>query len=266
VIAPAGVSGGRELGELIHREQVTHLITTAAVAESVDPAGLDDLVLVAVVGDRNGSAPAGRRSGDLCFVTSYGCSEAGIVATNTGPALADRPSTLGTAAAGVEMLVLDARLRPVRAGEVGELYLAGPVLAQGYANLPALTAARFVAVPGTNGRPGTRMYRTGAPARHAETPRGPEIEFLDSADPRRQAHGGEPPALLAESRPAAATSAAFVHTDENLPATGDEPGHGGLPQPVFEWPDSHVAAEASAAAVNGGSAGVAAEVVAGGRL
>ncbi len=121
VIAPAGVSGGRELGELIHREQVTHLITTAAVAESVDPAGLDDLVLVAVVGDRNGSAPAGRRSGDLCFVTSYGCSEAGIVATNTGPALADRPSTLGTAAAGVEMLVLDVRLRPVRAGEVGEL-------------------------------------------------------------------------------------------------------------------------------------------------
>nr|WP_280415629.1 condensation domain-containing protein [Nocardia carnea] len=266
VIAPAGVSGGRELGELIHREQVTHLITTAAVAESVDPAGLDDLVLVAVVGDRNGSAPAGRRSGDLCFVTSYGCSEAGIVATNTGPALADRPSTLGTAAAGVEMLVLDARLRPVRAGEVGELYLAGPVLAQGYANLPALTAARFVAVPGTNGRPGTRMYRTGARARHAETPRGPEIEFLDSADPRRQAHGGEPPALLAESRPAAATSAAFVHTDENLPATGYEPGHGGLPQSVFEWPDSHVAAEASAAAVNGGSAGAAAEVVAGGRL
>ncbi|NKY56967.1 condensation domain-containing protein [Nocardia flavorosea] len=203
VIAPAGVSGGRELGELIHREQVTHLITTAAVAESVDPAGLDDLALVAVIGDRNGSAPTGRWAREHCFVTSYGCSEAGIVATNTGPALPDRPGTIGTAAAGVEMLVLDARLRPVLAGDVGELYLVGPVLAQGYANLPALTASRFVAVPGGNGRPGTRMYRTGDLARYVETPQGLEIEFSDSVDSRLRAYGGESANAVAGARLAA---------------------------------------------------------------
>ncbi len=189
VIAPAGVSGGRELGELIHREQVTHLITTAAVAESVDPAGLEDLALVAVVGDRNGSAPAGRWAAEHCLVTSYGCSEAGIVATSTGPALPGAARTIGTAAHGAELLVLDARLRPVPAGEVGELYLAGPVLAQGYSNLPARSAARFVAVPSGMGRPGARMYRTGDLARHVETPRGPEIEFASHADSRVGPHG-----------------------------------------------------------------------------
>ncbi|MFI1462653.1 condensation domain-containing protein [Nocardia carnea] len=264
VIAPADVSGGRELGELIHREQVTHLITTAAVAESVDPAGLDELALVAVVGDRNGSAPTGRWAREHCFVTSYGCSEAGIVATNTGPAPPDRPGTIGTAAAGVEMLVLDARLRPVLAGEAGELYLAGAVLAQGYANLPARTSARFVAVPG-GGRPGTRMYRTGDLARHVETPWGWEIEFLGSADSRPQAHGGDLPAFPAESRPAPATPAAFVHTGDYSRATGGEPDLGALPEPMLEWPDSHSAAETPTAAVNGAITESAAEATAGAR-
>ncbi|GAB3010036.1 condensation domain-containing protein [Amycolatopsis acidiphila] len=54
--------------------------------------------------------------------------------------------------------VLDSRLRPVRAGEVGEIYLGEPGLAEGYLGQPALTATRFVADPGAQGG---RMYRTG---------------------------------------------------------------------------------------------------------
>ncbi|MFI5715543.1 amino acid adenylation domain-containing protein [Nocardia sp. NPDC051750] len=186
VIAPAGAPDGRDVAGLVARERVTHMITTAAVLARVDPAGLGDRVLVAAVVQEFGRGLPGRWAREHNIVLSYGHTEAATIATSTGVMYADDPITIGAALNAAGALVLDTRLRPVPAGAVGELYLAGPALANGYVNRPAHTAERFVAAPfgADMGQPGARMYRTGDLVRRIETPYGAEFEYLGRAGTR----------------------------------------------------------------------------------
>ncbi|MFE7076904.1 amino acid adenylation domain-containing protein [Streptomyces sp. NPDC057620] len=88
----------------------------------------------------------------------YGPTEATVDTLVAAVRDTDRP-VLGTPVTGTRVALLDARLRPVPVGIVGDLYLAGDSLAHGYHNRPAETAGSFV--PDPYGPAGARMYRTG---------------------------------------------------------------------------------------------------------
>ncbi|WP_433757331.1 amino acid adenylation domain-containing protein [Nocardia sp. CA-135398] len=181
VIAPPTVFGGAELADLLRRERVTHLLITPGALESVDPTGLDELRVVVAGGDKLGTELVERwgRDGRAVF-NAYGPTEVTVMVT-TGQMEPGAPVTLGGIVAGVGAFVLDSRLRPVPSGVVGELYLGGPALAQGYLGRPGLTAERFVASPfgAEAGAPGARLYRTGDLVRRNETG---VLEYLGRSD------------------------------------------------------------------------------------
>ncbi|MFI5776788.1 amino acid adenylation domain-containing protein [Nocardia sp. NPDC051570] len=140
------------------------------------------LQLLAVEAGRRGVAPDSLRhvvtAGERLIVTPairdlfaalpecrldnhYGPTEAHLVTSLTlppDPAAWPQLPGIGLPVAGVSARVLDERLRTLPDGGVGELYVGGTGVAQGYPRDPVRTAERFVASPFGSGE---RVYRTG---------------------------------------------------------------------------------------------------------
>ncbi|WP_371726388.1 amino acid adenylation domain-containing protein, partial [Mycobacterium sp. DBP42] len=212
VVAPPDSYAGDALAAVIEEQQVEAALITPTVVATLDRSRLSGLTTLVTGGE---ACPAelvaawapGRR-----MFNAYGPTEVTIWATWSALS-AGQPVRIGAPVPGTCALVLDARLNPTPVGVVGELYLAGPVLARGYVGRPELTADRFVANP--FGAPGTRLYRTGDLVRWAESG---SLEYLGRADAQVKLRGqrlelGEIENTLLACPQVNRAAAAVFHTD-----------------------------------------------------
>ncbi|WP_410870092.1 amino acid adenylation domain-containing protein [Nocardia sp. A7] len=164
-VVPPSAYAGEDMAQVLRTHRVTHLNVTPAVVGSLDPATLPALRTIVVGGDACPPELVAKWAG-RSLINGYGPTETTVTTTLSEPLVPGAPVTIGSPVGGVSGLVLDPWLRPVPAGTVGELYLAGPSVARGYHRRCGLTASRFVANPHAAG---ARMYRTGDLVRWTDT-------------------------------------------------------------------------------------------------
>jgi amino acid adenylation domain-containing protein len=123
------------------------------------------------------------------FTNLYGPTEATIASSyhtvTHCPASPADSIPIGTACPGEEVLVLDADLRPVPPGSIGDLYIAGLGLSPGYWQDEAKTRDAFISDPRHPGS-GRRIYRTGDLARMDE---GGLVWFVGRRDTQIKSRG-----------------------------------------------------------------------------
>ncbi|CAO3408743.1 amino acid adenylation domain-containing protein [Azospirillum largimobile] len=150
-----------ESGAAVLKIVPSHLRGLLHAARAADVLPRDLLVLGGEACDGGLVEQVRRLRPGLRVLNHYGPTETTVgVLTHEVPAAIPAVIPLGSPLENVRACVLDADLEPVPAGAIGELYVGGDSLADGYLGQPALTAARFVPDPQPR-RPGDRLYRTG---------------------------------------------------------------------------------------------------------
>lgn len=168
---PQGFRDPAVIAAAVRRHDVTALQCVPTMWRALVDAGLladctslthlfsgGELLTTALAGGLRRALP------DARLVNLYGPTEATINCAwqdVTDEVLRDSAGAVpvGHAVPGLELLVLDDRLRPVTGDAVGELHVAGPQLARGYLHNRALTVERFIDWSGPGGL--RRLYRTG---------------------------------------------------------------------------------------------------------
>ncbi|MCV7075529.1 amino acid adenylation domain-containing protein, partial [Mycobacterium szulgai] len=203
-----------ELHNLLLTARVTMLTQTPSAAAVLSPGGLESAALV-VAGEACPGEVVDRWAPGRVMVNQYGPTETTMYACSTAPLPAGSGAPpIGSPAPRAALFVLDQWLRPVPAGVVGELYIAGAGVACGYWRRAPLTAARFVACP--FGGPGARMYRTGDLARWDADD---QLRYLGRADEQVKIRGYriEPGEIAAALTQLAGVDQAAVIAREDRP-------------------------------------------------
>jgi len=149
------------LCELMAKNRCTVLQTTPSLLRLLQGIGREDVVRALrlfVGGEAMPLALAHSLAGNCLELWNlYGPTETTIWSSLARIEPGMEPIPLGQPIANTRIYVLDERGHPQPPGVVGEIWIAGDGVADGYLNRPDLTAERFVDDPFAGGR----MYRTG---------------------------------------------------------------------------------------------------------
>jgi surfactin family lipopeptide synthetase A len=174
-----------QLMQLIERSAITILDTTPATWQMLLEAGWQGQPQLKILcGGDVLSEPLAQalRDRGAALWNVYGPTETTVIST-VGRILPDTPVSVGRPIGNTQIYILDRHLQPVPVGVLGELYIGGAGLAQGYRQRPELTAKKFIPHPFS---PSDRLYKTGDLARYR--PDG-QIEFLGRIDHQVKVRG-----------------------------------------------------------------------------
>ena len=197
VVPESVVTSPPDLHEILVAEQVSVLTQTPSAMAMLSDQGLETAALV-MAGEACPVEVVDRWAPGRVMINAYGPTETTMCVAISAPLTAGADVVpIGAPVPGAALFVLDGWLRPVPAGVVGELYVAGGGLACGYVRRGGLTGSRFVACP--FGGPGARMYRTGDLVRWGDDG---QLQYLGRADEQVKIRGyrielGEVQAALA---------------------------------------------------------------------
>ncbi|HZU46214.1 MAG TPA: amino acid adenylation domain-containing protein, partial [Mycobacterium sp.] len=148
VVVPESVASSPEdFHELLVAQRVGVLTQTPSAVGMLSPEGLESTALL-LGGEACPAEVVDRWAPGRVVINAYGPTEATVYVAISAPLTAGSGAPpIGSPVAWAALFVLDGWLRPVPAGVVGELYIAGAGVGVGYWRRAGLTGSRFVACP-----------------------------------------------------------------------------------------------------------------------
>ena len=181
------------LGQLIERHSVSHLLCLPSLYRLLleqEKRRLTSLRVAIVAGE---SCPVDmadlhRRQASHAFLfNEYGPTEATVWSSvyDFRFFAGGISVPIGRPIANTTLYIIDRHLQPAPVGAIGELYIGGEGVSQGYLNQAELTAARFIPDPFSR-ELGARLYRTGDLGRYRQNG---DIEFQGRGDFQTKVRG-----------------------------------------------------------------------------